>query len=67
MGDDGIVTSVAKGAFEALEETERTVVCMIFIFAFCDENFDEDWIAQIAVVDEIDDGVMVANADKSRP
>ena len=61
-----VETTVADCAFDALQEAEGAVVCDIFSFFFEDENFYEDGIGQVAVVYEIEDGVVVADSNETR-
>lgn len=65
MDDDGVKPSIAQGALDALQKTQRAVESLLFVLLFVNQYLDKNWVGNVAVVNIVDDGVVVADPDEA--
>lgn len=65
MDDDGVKPSIAQGALDALQKTQRAVESLLFVLLFVNQYLDKNWVGDVAVVNIVDDGVVVADPDEA--
>ncbi len=66
MDDDRIEASIAQGAPDTIKEAEGAIVGLLFIFFFEDEHLDKERICDIAIVNIVNNRVVIPNSYEPR-